>query len=63
VLLGASIGMLPGWARSMLRLPVLPLIDPFAVRPATSALLGGLGWALGPSPTLTAARERATAAA
>jgi uncharacterized protein (DUF2236 family) len=62
VLLGGAIGLLPPWARSMLRLPSPPMTDRLALRPANVALLGALGWALGESPTLAAARRRALAA-
>ncbi len=47
VITGASIGLLPAWARRLLRLPSPPGSDRFLVRPAAKALLGGLGWILG----------------
>lgn len=47
----AGVGMLPGFARRMLRLPLAPLAEPLAIRPATTALLRTLGWALGPHPS------------
>ena len=40
----ASVGLLPGWARSMMRLPVPPLVDPLAIRPAASVLTRAIGW-------------------
>ncbi len=50
VLCSAAITTLPGWARWQLRLPVAPLAEPLAVRPAALVLLRLLGWALGPHP-------------
>lgn len=55
VISAAAVGLLPGWARRKLWVPAAPLADPLVVRPATRALLGGLGWALGPPPHRTAA--------
>ncbi len=40
----ASIGLLPGWAQLMLRLPVPPGIDPLAIRPAATVLTRTIGW-------------------
>ncbi len=40
----ASVGMLPGWARSMMRLPVPPGVDPLAIRPAAAILTRTIGW-------------------
>ncbi|MGH9286170.1 MAG: oxygenase MpaB family protein, partial [Acidimicrobiales bacterium] len=48
VIAAAAIGLLPGWARRALWLPVVPLADAVAVRPAGRVLLRGLGWALNP---------------
>ena len=45
VLLSASIGFLPTWARRMMWLPKAPLADPLIVRPTTTAMLRVLGWA------------------
>jgi uncharacterized protein (DUF2236 family) len=58
VICAAGLGLLPGWVRRDLRVPSLPLADPLAVRPAARLLLGALGWSLGPSPTVEAARTR-----
>ncbi len=54
----AAVELLPVRAQLELRLVVPPLAGPLAVRPATRALFGTLRWALGESPTLTAARAR-----
>ncbi|MEM9654562.1 MAG: oxygenase MpaB family protein [Actinomycetota bacterium] len=40
----ASIGLLPSWAATMLRLPVPPGIDPLAIRPAALVLTRTIGW-------------------
>ena len=40
----ASIGLLPTWAQWMLRLPVLPGVDPVAIRPAATVLTRTIGW-------------------
>ncbi len=51
VLAGAAVSTLPVWARRRLRLPVLPVTERLAVRPAAAALTRVLGWALAaPSP-------------
>ena len=42
----ASIGLLPSWARRDLRLPLPPLADPLAIRPAATALTKTIGWLL-----------------
>jgi uncharacterized protein (DUF2236 family) len=47
---GAAVGLLPGFVRRELRLPLLPGVEPLVVRPAARTLLDVLGWALGPSP-------------
>jgi uncharacterized protein (DUF2236 family) len=56
-----AVELLPLNAQLELRLVVPPLAGPFAVRPAGRALFATLRWALGESPTLTAARARANA--
>ena len=48
VLLAAATGLLPGWSRRLLRLPIPPLADPLLIRPAATALVRTLGWALAP---------------
>ena len=57
VVAAAAVGLLPGWARAMLWLPRVPLVETVAVRPATTAMVRMLGWALGPPqvPAMTAA--------
>ena len=55
VLFGAAVTMLPGFARRMLLLPVPPLSEPLLVRPAATALLRTIGWALGAHPAIEAA--------
>ncbi|MEM9202810.1 MAG: oxygenase MpaB family protein [Actinomycetota bacterium] len=57
VLFGAAVTMLPGFARRMLLLPVPPLSEPLVVRPAATALLRTIGWALGEHPAAAAARD------
>ncbi len=56
----AAIGLLPAFVRSGLGLPLPPGLDPVVVRPAARSLVRLLGWSLGPSPLLEAARARAT---
>lgn len=50
VVFGAAVGLLPGFARRMLRLPMAPLVDPLVIRPTATVLLRGIGWALGSHP-------------
>lgn len=47
----AAVSMLPAHARRQLLLPVAPLAEPFAIRPAATVLMRTLGWALGPHPS------------
>lgn len=58
VVASAAVGLLPLWAQRMLWLPSFPPVDLLAIRPATRAMLGALGWALGSSPEADAARHR-----
>ncbi|MEQ8843085.1 MAG: oxygenase MpaB family protein [Acidimicrobiales bacterium] len=47
----AAVSMLPRDARWKLRLPIAPLAEPFAIRPAATVLMRTLGWALAePAP-------------
>jgi uncharacterized protein (DUF2236 family) len=46
VLTGAAIGLLPTWVRRSLWLPVPPLLEPFAVRPAAWTLTRTIDWAM-----------------
>ena len=50
VVFAAAVGLLPGFARRMLRLPLAPLTEPILIRPAATALLRTLGWALSAPP-------------
>lgn len=43
----AAVGLLPGWSRTMLRLPMPPGLDPLAIRPAATVLTRGIGWLMG----------------
>jgi uncharacterized protein (DUF2236 family) len=61
VLLAAAAGTLPPFVRRSLLLPRLPIVDRVAVRPAARVLVRALGWSLGQSPIVEAARARATA--
>jgi uncharacterized protein (DUF2236 family) len=47
VITAGAVGLLPGWARSMMWLPVPPGIDPLAIRPAASAVTRTIGWLMG----------------
>ena len=46
ILAATSVAMLPGWARSPLRLPYLPPVEATAVRVAGRTLVGGIRWVL-----------------
>ncbi len=54
-----AIGMLPTWARSMLRLPLPPLADPIAIRPAATVLTRTIGWLLAEDATIDRTEVRA----
>ena len=54
VLFSAATTMLPRFAQRMLLLPVPPLSETLVVRPATTALLRTIGWALGEHPAAQA---------
>jgi hypothetical protein len=58
----AAVELLPLHAQIQLRVVVPPPWGPLTVRPALRAFLGTLRWAVGESPTLAAARARATGA-
>jgi uncharacterized protein (DUF2236 family) len=49
VLAAAAVALLPWWAKVGLRLPVLPVTETVAVRPAGQLLVNVLRWALEPS--------------
>ena len=55
ILFAAAAGLLPVYARRMLRLPLAPLTEPVLIRPAATALLRTLGWALSAPPAPTTA--------
>jgi uncharacterized protein (DUF2236 family) len=48
VLVAAAVGLLPRWARRSLLLPAPPVVDAAVVRPAATALVKTMRWALGP---------------
>jgi len=50
VITAAAIGLLPGWVRRQLWLPLAPGADPVVVRPATTALLRTLDWVMAGHP-------------
>ncbi len=56
VVLSAAVTLLPRWVRWELRLPVVPLSERLAVRPATIVLLRTLGWVLGPHEAAASAQ-------
>lgn len=39
-----AVTLLPGWSQRMMRLPVPPLVEPLAVRPAAKLLTRTIGW-------------------
>ncbi|MGX1471595.1 UNVERIFIED_CONTAM: uncharacterized protein (DUF2236 family) [Streptomyces canus] len=45
-----AVALLPSWARDMLWLPRLPLVDDLAVRPTGQALTRTIRWAMTPPP-------------
>ncbi len=55
ILSAAAIGLLPWWARVSLWLPVTPILDRVAVRPAGSGLMSVMRWALTAPPTPSSA--------
>lgn len=63
VIAPAAVGLLPGWARRELWLPLLPGVDPVVVRPAARVLLRTLSWAVAGSFEERADDERADDAA
>ena len=42
-----AVGLLPGWARSMMWLPLAPGVDPLAIRPAATVVTRAIGWLMG----------------
>ncbi|MFF3941385.1 oxygenase MpaB family protein [Streptomyces phaeofaciens] len=45
-----AVALLPPWARAMLRLPRLPVVEDIAVRPAGHVLTRTIRWAMAPPP-------------
>ncbi|MFJ4776039.1 oxygenase MpaB family protein [Streptomyces sp. NPDC088762] len=50
VLAANAVALLPPWARELLGLPSLPLVERMCVRPAGHALTGAIRWALHSGP-------------
>jgi uncharacterized protein (DUF2236 family) len=50
VITAAAIGLVPGWMRRQLWLPLVPGADPMVVRPATTAMLRTLDWVMAAHP-------------
>lgn len=48
VIAAAAVSILPGWARSGLRIPCPPLVDAAVVTPVAQAFCAGLRWAVAP---------------
>ena len=48
----AAVSLLPRWARWELMIPLPPLTEPLAIRPAATALTRGIGWLLADNPTI-----------
>lgn len=57
LLVGAALGILPGWARRQLAVPALPGLDRVVVRPTARTLAAGLRWVVTPPPRPTAALD------
>jgi hypothetical protein len=49
VIAGAAVGLLPGYARRMLWLPMPLGVEPFVVRPVATVMVRTLGWVLAPA--------------
>lgn len=50
VLAAAGVTLLPSWARTLLRLPRVPLVEDVTVRPAGHLLTRTIRWAMSPPP-------------
>jgi uncharacterized protein (DUF2236 family) len=61
VVIQASVGLLPAWAREVLGMRHPTLVDWATVLPATHLLMGALRFAGGPPPALVEARRRCAA--
>jgi uncharacterized protein (DUF2236 family) len=57
----SAIGVLPGWAATMLGLDTLATVEPFATRAASHALFATMRWALGPNEVAAQAFRRTQA--
>lgn len=55
LIVASAIGLLPSWARGLLRLPVPPLVEPLWVRPAALTFAATLRLAVPPTPKSTLA--------
>ncbi|MFI1532979.1 oxygenase MpaB family protein [Streptomyces anandii] len=56
VLAANAVSLLPPWARGLLWLPRVPLVEDIAVRPAGHALTWAIRWAMNPPPSSPADR-------
>lgn len=54
----AAVSSLPRWARWELMIPLPPLAEPVAIRPAATALARGIGWLLDDDPSSARALAR-----
>lgn len=57
----AAVGLLPGWSRQMMWLPLPPGLDPLAIRPAATVLTRGIGWLMAAERTRPPDHEPAPA--
>lgn len=44
IITAGAVGLLPGWARQMMWVPMPPGVDPLAIRPAATVLTRAIGW-------------------
>ena len=58
VITAGAVRLLPRFVRRSLVLPSPPLVDSLAVAPAAATLVRVLGWSMGDSPVVAAARRR-----
>jgi hypothetical protein len=49
IIASAAVGLLPGYARRLLWIPMPLGVEPLVVRPVATALMHTLGWALAPA--------------
>jgi uncharacterized protein (DUF2236 family) len=50
LLVTAAIGLLPGWARSELRLPAIPVVESVTIAPVARIVCAGMRWAVTARP-------------